>query len=238
MFTDKGGYAKYFFGQFAEVVSSSISKKSGNEHIRVEWQVPVKYFEGYTTAPVSFGGIYSSNGLTNVVAHPTQNKISFNADPTNYSTFIDANGVSAPRLTVDDIRIDGNTISTTLSNSNLEFGMHGTGKFVLEDLKIKNNILEITDGGPMTFVTNDGYFAFRGSSGIVVPNGGNETRGTNNQIGDTRFNNRADVRALEVYSGAATDDKPETWIPATGAGESVTIEYQEDQVNIWSIVLG
>ena len=196
------------------------------------------YFEGYTTAPVSFGGIYSSNGLTNVVAHPTQNKISFNADPTNYSTFIDANGVSAPRLTVDDIRIDGNTISTTLSNSNLEFGMHGTGKFVLEDLKIKNNILEITNDGPMTFVTNDGYFAFRGSSGIVVPNGGNETRGTNNQIGDTRFNNRADVRALEVYSGAATDDKPETWIPATGAGESVTIEYQEDQVNIWSIVLG
>ena len=196
------------------------------------------YFEGYATAPVSFGGIYSSNGLTNVVAHPTQNKISFNADPTNYSTFIDANGVSAPRLTVDDIRIDGNTISTNVSNSNLEFGMHGTGKFILEDLKIKNNILEITDGGPMTFATNDGYFAFRGSSGIVVPNGGNETRGTNNQIGDTRFNNRADVRALEVYSGAATDDKPETWIPATGAGESVTIEYQEDQVNIWSIVLG
>ena len=49
MFTDKGRYAKYFFGQFAEVVSSSISKTSGNEHVRVEWQAPVKYFDGYAT---------------------------------------------------------------------------------------------------------------------------------------------------------------------------------------------
>ena len=42
MFTDKGRYAKYFFGQFAEVVSSSISKSSGKEYVRVKWQIPVK----------------------------------------------------------------------------------------------------------------------------------------------------------------------------------------------------
>ena len=72
-----------------------------------------------------------------------------------------------------------------------------------------------------------------------MPSGGNDTRGPNPQTGDTRFNARADVKALEVYAGF--DDKEgefQEWIPATGAGESVTIEYQEDQVNIWSIVLG
>jgi len=49
MFTDQGIYAKYFFGQFAEVVSSTISKTSGKEHIRVKWRIPVKYHEGHTT---------------------------------------------------------------------------------------------------------------------------------------------------------------------------------------------
>ena len=48
MFTSKGRYAKYFFGQFAEVVSSSISKTTGKEHVRVKWNSPVKYFDSYT----------------------------------------------------------------------------------------------------------------------------------------------------------------------------------------------
>ena len=49
MFTCEGRYAKYFFGQFAEVVSSSISKSSGKEHVRVKWHLPVKYYDNYTT---------------------------------------------------------------------------------------------------------------------------------------------------------------------------------------------
>jgi len=49
MFTDEGRYAKYFFGQLAEVISSSISKSSGKEHIRVKWQLPVRYFDSHAT---------------------------------------------------------------------------------------------------------------------------------------------------------------------------------------------
>jgi hypothetical protein len=49
MFTDEGRYAKYFFGQLAEVSSSSISKSSGKEHVRVKWKFPVKYHDSYTT---------------------------------------------------------------------------------------------------------------------------------------------------------------------------------------------
>ena len=49
MFTDTGNYAKYFFGQFAEVTSSSISKTSGEKHVRVKWQTPVKYHNRYAT---------------------------------------------------------------------------------------------------------------------------------------------------------------------------------------------
>ena len=49
MFTDNGRYAKYFFGQIAEVTSSSISKTSGEKHVRVKWQTPVKYHDRYAT---------------------------------------------------------------------------------------------------------------------------------------------------------------------------------------------
>tara|TARA_R110001599_G_scaffold213954_1_gene411793 strand:- start:917 stop:1129 length:213 start_codon:yes stop_codon:yes gene_type:complete len=49
MFTGQGVYAKYFFGQFAVVMSSSISKSSKKEFVRVEWLSPVKYNEGHTT---------------------------------------------------------------------------------------------------------------------------------------------------------------------------------------------
>jgi hypothetical protein len=48
MFTGQGVYAKYFFGQFAVVVSSSISKSSKKEFLRVEWLSPVKYNKGNT----------------------------------------------------------------------------------------------------------------------------------------------------------------------------------------------
>jgi hypothetical protein len=49
MFTDEGNYAKYFFGQLAEIVSSSISKSTGKEHVRVKWHSPVRYFDRYST---------------------------------------------------------------------------------------------------------------------------------------------------------------------------------------------
>jgi hypothetical protein len=204
-------------------------------------------FEGQTVnAPITFNGVFSSNRLTSVTADPTSNNIRFivngAVDAIDSSTLmadITGDSILFGALSVDDIKLDGNTISTEVSNSNLQFAMHGDGKFIQKDLKIKNNILEITDGGPMTFVTDDGYFAFRGASGIVMPSGGNDTRGPNPQTGDTRFNARADVKALEVYAGVDNKEGEfQEWIPATGAGESVTIEYQEDQVNIWSIVLG
>ena len=49
MFTDKGTYAKHFFGQLGTVTSRSISKSTGKEHVRVKWNAPVKYYDSYAT---------------------------------------------------------------------------------------------------------------------------------------------------------------------------------------------
>ena len=206
-------------------------------------------FEGQTiNAPVTFGGVFSANALTSVTADPTSNVLRFIAggvnnplDSTNLVAEIGDQGLVATRLQTDSLRIDGNTISSYASNSDVQFNAHGTGDIVMPGgiLKIKDNVMKITDGGPMIFQTDDSWFKFNGSSGIVVPSGGNDTRGTGNQTGDTRFNARADTKALEVYAGV--EDKEgvfQEWIPATGGGESVTEEFMEDQVNIYSLIFG
>ena len=123
----------------------------------------------------------------------------------------------------------------------MQFGVHGTGEIIMPGgiLKIKDSVMKITDGGPMIFQTDDAWYKFNGSSGIVVPSGGNDTRGPNPQTGDTRFNARADVKALEVYAGLDNKDGEfQEWIPATGGGESVTLEFMEDQTNIFSLIFG
>ena len=48
MFTDKGRYAKWFFGQLGEVQSCGYSS-NGKLHCRVKWLQPVKYFDGFAT---------------------------------------------------------------------------------------------------------------------------------------------------------------------------------------------
>ena len=43
MFVDKGRYAKWFFGQLAEVISYTPVGSDGRPHCRVKWLQPVKY---------------------------------------------------------------------------------------------------------------------------------------------------------------------------------------------------
>ncbi len=197
-------------------------------------------FEGYATAPISFNGVYSSNRFSNVISHPTQNKINFISYPTNYSTFIDADGLSAPRVTVEDIRIDGNTISTTETNSNLEIFPNGTGSTIIDDTKISSNTILYDGDGIFNFnSTGEGWSKFTETSGLVVPSGKTTQRGTLLVPGDLRFNTDNDVKRLEVYAGGVDeDDNPVDWVSAVGGGESVTEELMEDDAIIYDIILG
>lgn len=43
----KSSYVEYFGGKLAIVISSTINN-SGENHVRVEWMEPVKYFDTYT----------------------------------------------------------------------------------------------------------------------------------------------------------------------------------------------
>ena len=241
------GSIKLPVGTDAERVNSDSTGAPGIGSLR--FSSTRNAFEGQTiNAPVTFGGVFSANALTSVTADPTSNVLRFIAggvnnplDSTNLVAEIGDSGLVATRLQTDALRIDDNIISSYASNSDVQFGMHGTGEFIMPGgiLKIKDNVMKITDGGPMIFQTDDAWYKFNGASGIVVPSGGNDTRGPNPQTGDTRFNSRADVKALEVYAGLDNKDGEfQEWIPATGGGESVTLEFMEDQTNIFSLIFG
>ena len=49
MFTDKGRYARWFFGQLGVITSGPSLSKTGEKHIRVQWIQPVPYHDSKTT---------------------------------------------------------------------------------------------------------------------------------------------------------------------------------------------
>lgn len=179
-------------------------------------------YEGYNgNTWVFLDGISDLDGNTYVTAELTpganDNTIRFYANGTlvasvNQSSFI------VPRLEVDDILIDGNSIFNTGSNV-LEIQTTGTvdiNNFSISGTTITNTV----NNSVTTFATSgSGYFAVPGTGGMVIPSGTSGQRPTNAVIGMIRFdtvNNR-----LEAFDGT-------NWISAAGSQVGITRPEAED----------
>ena len=196
-------------------------------------------FEGTGTGNevVQFGGIFSSDSETRVQIDEYSNNINFiingalnPLDSSKLVTSITGQGVDIHKLTVDDIDIDSNTIQTNASNSNLELERNGSGKAVFGDIKISSNvILNDSNAGASFKNTGFSWVKFSGNSGLTIPSGDSSTRGTGNQIGDTRWNTATEF--MEVYTGS-------TWVSAAGDNTSVTVDYMQEESRLWALLLG
>jgi len=49
MFTDKGRYARWFYGQLGTITNYTPDGSDGKSHCRVKWLHPVKYFTRHTS---------------------------------------------------------------------------------------------------------------------------------------------------------------------------------------------
>ena len=63
MFTDEGRYAKWFYGQLAEIIHYSPVGSDGKAHCRVRWLQPVEYFGRY--AQISDFSVDKFEGIKN-----------------------------------------------------------------------------------------------------------------------------------------------------------------------------
>jgi len=191
-------------------------------------------FEGFNgTNWINLKGVEDLDGDTRVTAELTEgandDKIRFyNAN--TLTVDIDQNRLNALKVTVDDITIDGNLISTTTNNTDLELTANGVGSVKFDNFAFKDNTITNTVADSVTTfeATNNGYVKFDGTYGLVIPAGGNAARPpvAYTEVGQLRWN--TDAARTEIYDGA-------NWVSV--AGSSAGISRAEAEEIAFEIVL-
>ena len=193
-------------------------------------------FEGFNgTNWINLRGVEDLDSNTKVTA---ENTIGANDDTIRFivdgSTVADitASRFNANKVTVDDIAIDGNVISTTTVNKDLVFTANGTGSVVIDNFSIKNNTITntITDSTTLFEKTGaDAYWKFDGTYGMAIPTGTAANRPAVPDTGMIRFNT-ADGR-VEVFDGLQ-------WTGVAGAAAGVSLGDAEDISILQALMFG
>ena len=108
---------------------------------------------------------------------------------TTLGTLNSSGTVTATTFNNGNITITGNTISTTVSNSNLQLQAVGTGLIELEQLKVQNNEISTANNSSISFAPNGtGIVNINSTQSIKVPVGTTAQRPVPAQAGMIRFN--------------------------------------------------
>jgi hypothetical protein len=186
-------------------------------------------FEGFSTTNTTFNGVFSENRNTRVNANNALGNIIFTV-----------NNIEAGRLVPgmfqlnslynNDITINNNLITTSVSNSNLELSPDGTGRVYFDDLTVIDGVIDNVSNNNFTVTNNGrGYLKFDNVRGLVVPSGTDLERPLSPPPGTTRWNTDRDY--LETWTGFE-------WQRSAGEGETVTSEIMGEILDIYTLVLG
>jgi hypothetical protein len=149
----------------------------------------------------------------------------------NLTANLTATRLQTGRVEVDNILIDGNTITPLTTNTDLAFNASGSGSIKLANFAIKDNTITNTVANSVTTITQTGtgYFKIQGSNGFVVPTGDSTQRPTYAVLGMTRYNSQ--VKQLEIFNGIS-------WDSAAGAGGGINGATAEDIAVTYALILG
>lgn len=201
-------------------------------------------YEGYNgSANITFAGVFSDDLQTSLTADKFSNNIRMiigsnetqEIDSTKLMGEFTGSGVTLQRLDIDDVRVDGNTISTTVSNSNLELFPNGTGEVVIDDIRFEDNKIKNNTASGLNLVfsnTGVGYVKFAGTGAIAVPYGKTDQQpedSTPPPTGDTRWN--TDTQLLETWDG-------NTYITSAGTATAISEAEFNDLLFEYTIALG
>ena len=212
------------------ILSNGTDIQRNNLQADIRYNTDSNLFEGFSTGNLSFGGTYSSDRQTSVDAHDTNNTIIFRSAGTTVGS-IDSNSTNLHGLSTGDILFDNNTVTTTLSNSDLELRRTTASNIVeAENFDLKDStFLNTTNDDLILASTNNGYVKFGGSTGLVIPVGTEAQQNPSPIEGETRYN--SDQGYLETWNG-------EKWQRSAGEGAEVTDVILKELVDIYAIVLG
>lgn len=175
-------------------------------------------------------GLYSDDRQTFVNPKP-DNTIEFTAQGVNSMT-TSYQATTMNRIELNGIDIDGNTISTNITNSDLILLPEaGQGKVQLEKLHVLDNTLTDTniDGAFSIGATDNGYVKFNQQNALVIPSGGSQSRRSTPEIGETRWN--VALGYLEIYTANG-------WTDASGSGATVSAAEMDEIMNEFILIFG
>jgi len=193
-------------------------------------------FEGFDSNDwIQLHGVTDLDGDTKVTAELTQgandNIIRFIVN-NNVIGSIDYNSFDALKIVVDDIILDGNLI-TTAFNTDLQLDANGTGQVVIDNIAFKDNQITNLSNNQITQFssTNNGYYKFTGTNGLVIPSGDNTTRITPGLevLGMVRWN--TEQQYTEIWDGTQ-------WISVAGSSGAITYAAAENLAIETVLLLG
>ena len=213
------------------------SQRPASSAGQIRFNTDLGIFEGYDGSDwIQLHGVIDQDRDTRVTAELTQgandNVIRFYVE-NNIIVDIDNNRLNAPKVTVDDIQIDGNQISTITTDTDLVFSAQGTGSVVFDNFAIKDNTITNTviDSNTIFQNTGSGYVKIDGTKGFAIPIGTTLERPAiaYREAGMIRFN--TDDDRVEVFDGAS-------WIGLGGAGGGITYSEAEGLAIEYILTLG
>ena len=187
-------------------------------------------FEAFNNGKTTtFNGIYSDNRLTSITTHPTNNTLPINIKGINQGTINNA-GLTIHGLTVDDVSLQGNVVSTAVTNANLDLRAKGTGSLVIDNIKLKSGTITNSTATALTMNgTLYGVTKFIGPA-VKIPTGTTaEQPSFTPETGMTRWNTENDV--LEVWDGT-------TFITAAGTSASIGADEMDDLILEYTLIFG
>ena len=175
---------------------------------------------------VTFGGIYSTDTRTNVLANSVNNTLVFNNNEVQNAS-INNSGVDVTKLNIDNIEIDDNRI--TAFNGNLDLRANGTGKLILDNISISEATILNNSNTVLTFKNKlYGSVKFNNSS-VAIPYGTSGQRPATPEVGTTRWNTENSL--LEVWDG-------NSFVTSAGTQEVITAQEFDDLLLEYTLIFG
>ena len=173
----------------------------------IRYNTTTAKFEGYDGNWIVLTGVYDLDADTYITAELTpganDNTIRFYSNGNQIASITETE-FNVSKLNVDSIQIDGNTISTTTADTDLNLIPNGTGGVQIDNFNISGSTINNTSSGATSVLDpGTGFFKIEGTDAFIVPAGTGAQRHASPVLGMTRWNT-TDGR-LEIYDGTVWD---------------------------------
>ena len=186
-------------------------------------------FEGRTNTNVSFGGVYSGDRRTSVLADTNSNTVNITVNTVPVG-LVSATGLTIHGVQAGQVSIQNNIVRSTTANSNLVLETEGTGELVIGSISFSGNTIKNNNAGPLILEAERYGIVRLGTGGAaVVPSGTTAQRPVSPEVGTTRWN--TDTEILETWDG-------NTFLASVGAAEVISEQEFSDILLEYTLIFG